>query len=116
MATAKGWRVSDRFASALQILHWRNVPVMAVLCAGGVVMLLPFLWMFSAALRPAGEAYCLPPTLLPDVWDFASYSQVFSSGLPFLHMYWNSFVVAVTALVQTVCAPISRASNRLKAV
>ena len=86
--------MSDRFASALQVLHWRNAPVMLVLCTGGIVMLLPFFWMFSASLRPAGEAYHLPPSLLPDVWDFTSYGQVFSSGLPFLHMYWNSFVVA----------------------
>lgn len=86
--------IVDRLASALQVLHWRNLPVIAVLCAGAILMMLPFLWMFSASLRPAGEAYRLPPTLLPDVWDLTSYNQVFSSGLPFLRMYWNSFVVA----------------------
>jgi multiple sugar transport system permease protein len=83
-----------RLASALQVLHWRNLPVMLPLCAGGIVMLLPFLWMFSASLRPAGEAYHLPPSLLPDTWDATSYAQVFASGLPFLRMFWNSFVVA----------------------
>jgi multiple sugar transport system permease protein len=83
-----------RLASALQVLHWRNLPVMLPLCTGAIVMLLPFLWMFSASLRPAGEAYHLPPSLLPDTWDATSYAQVFASGLPFLRMFWNSFVVA----------------------
>jgi multiple sugar transport system permease protein len=83
-----------RMRSALDVLHWRNMVVTLPLCAGGVIMLLPFLWMFSASLRPAGEAYRLPPSLLPDTWDATSYQQVFDSGLPFLQMYWNSFVVA----------------------
>jgi multiple sugar transport system permease protein len=88
-------QTSARLLAALQVLHWRNLAVSVPLCAGGVVMLLPFAWMFSASLRPIGEAYRLPPTLLPDVWDPSSYRQVLESGLPFLHMYWNSFSVAL---------------------
>jgi multiple sugar transport system permease protein len=87
--------VVARLNEAFRVLHWRNLPVMVVLCGGGIVMILPFLWMLSASLRPAGEAYHLPPSLLPDTLDVTSYAQVFASGLPFLHMYWNSFVVAV---------------------
>ncbi|MBI1779392.1 MAG: carbohydrate ABC transporter permease [Proteobacteria bacterium] len=85
---------AQRLNTALAVLHWRNLMVTLPLCAGGVLMLLPFLWMFSASLRPVGEAYRLPPTLLPDIWDATSYQQVLESGLPFLSMYWNSFVVA----------------------
>jgi len=86
-----------RLQSALAVLSWRNLPVMCVLIGGGVVTMLPLLWMFSASLRPAGEAYRLPPTLLPDVWDLSSYHQVLTSGIPFLQMYWNSFVVAAAS-------------------
>src|SRR5262245_42304935 len=89
--------VTLRLQSALAVLSWRNVPVVCVLVAGGIITMLPLLWMFSASLRPAGEAYRLPPSLLPDVWDASSYQQVLTSGLPFLQMYWNSLIVAVAS-------------------
>ena len=108
--------LTARLASALQVLHWRNLIVMVPLCVGGFVMLLPFLWMFSASLRPAGEAYHLPPSLLPDSWDATSYAQVFASGLPFLRMYWNSFVVAAasTAGVLLTASMTAFALTRLR--
>lgn len=108
--------LTARLASALQVLHWRNLVVMVPLCVGGFVMLLPFLWMFSASLRPAGEAYHLPPSLLPDTWDATSYAQVFASGLPFLRMYWNSFVVAAasTAGVLLTASMTAFALTRLR--
>jgi len=89
--------VTMRLHAALEVLSWRNLPVVCVLIAGGAITMLPLVWMFSASLRPAGEAYRLPPSLLPDVWDVSSYQQVLTSGLPFLQMYWNSLVVAVAS-------------------
>jgi multiple sugar transport system permease protein len=105
-----------RASDAFRVLHWRNLWVMLVLCCGGILMMLPFLWMFSASLRPAAEAYRLPPSLLPDTWDTASYAQVFASGLPFLRMYWNSFVVAAatTAGVLLTASMASFAFARLR--
>jgi multiple sugar transport system permease protein len=90
---------SARLLLALQVLRWRNLVVSVPLCAGAVVMLLPFAWMVSASLRPLGEAYRLPPSLLPDNWEFGTYAKVLESGLPFLQMYWNSFVVAAVSTV-----------------
>jgi multiple sugar transport system permease protein len=88
---------SARLLSALEVFHWRNFAVSVPLCAGGVVMLLPFAWMVSASLRPLGEAYQLPPSLLPNTWEFGTYAKVLGSGLPFLQMYWNSLVVAAVS-------------------
>ncbi len=87
----------NRFFSATQALHWRNLPVCIALTAGAVVMLLPFLWMFSASMRPTGEAYQLPPSFLPDRLSADAYLKVLNSPIPFLRMYANSlFVAAVT--------------------
>lgn len=86
--------ISDRLRSAMDVLHWRNFCVTVPLCIGAVIMLLPFLWMFSASLRPEGESYRLPPSLLPDAWNPQSYEHALQTGLPFLHMFWNSFFVA----------------------
>jgi multiple sugar transport system permease protein len=88
---------SARLLSALEVFRWRNLAVSVPLCAGGVVMLLPFAWMVSASLRPLGEAYQLPPSLLPNSWEFGTYAKVLGSGLPFLQMYWNSLVVAAVS-------------------
>ena len=58
---------SLRLIGATSFMHWRNWWMMLVLCSGGLVMLMPFLWMVSASFRPIGEAYQLPPTLLPTI-------------------------------------------------
>jgi multiple sugar transport system permease protein len=86
-----------RVLSALAVLHWRNLAVMIPLCLGGVIMMAPLLWMFSASLRPEGESYRLPPSLLPDSFNPDSYRHALVSGLPFVRMYWNSFVVAAAS-------------------
>ena len=51
--------------------------------------------MDGGGLVPAHRRiYRLPPSILPDRWDFAAYAEALGSGVPFLQMYWNSFVVA----------------------
>jgi multiple sugar transport system permease protein len=109
-------RFWDRLLSATEVVHWRNVPVMFALGIGSVLMLLPFLWMFSASMRPAGEAYKLPPSFLPDRFDLAAYQSVLTSSIPFLRMYWNSFLVAsvTTAGVVASSAMAAFAFSRLK--
>ena len=106
----------DRLLAASQVVHWRNVPVMIVLAAGGVLMLLPFLWMFSASMRPVGEAYKLPPSFFPERLDLDAYRAVLGSSIPFLRMYWNSFVVAAltTLGVLVTSAMAAFAFSRLR--
>ncbi|MGE0314153.1 MAG: carbohydrate ABC transporter permease [Lautropia sp.] len=88
-----------RLFDASRVIHWRNLPVVVVLGIGAVLMFLPFLWMFASSMRPAGEAYRLPPSFIPDRLHLAAYREVLDSPVPFLRMYWNSLVVAtVTTL------------------
>ena len=91
--------LSARLLSATRVVHWRNGAAVGVLVAGGVIMLLPFLWMAGTSLRPAGESYRLPPSIVPDEWTLDAYREALASGIPFLRMYWNSFVVAFSATV-----------------
>ncbi len=108
--------VAYRLLSATRVIHWRNAPVMAVLALGAVAMVLPFLWMVAASFRPPGEAYTLPPSIVPDRLDFSSYQHVFESGVPFIRMYVNSLVVATvtTAGVLLSCAMAAFAFARLR--
>jgi multiple sugar transport system permease protein len=87
--------LTARVCSALGVLSWRNLPVVIILGIGALIMLLPFLWMFSTSMRPAGEAYHLPPSFLPTSFTLESYISALSSPIPFLRMYLNSLVVAI---------------------
>lgn len=85
---------STRVLRAVSIVHLRNVPIMILLLVCAYFMAIPFLWMMSASFRPIGESYRLPPNILPDHLDFSAYAEALGSGVPFVQMYWNSFVVA----------------------
>lgn len=114
--TASTGRVRDRLLRACAAVHWRNLPFVIVACIGAVIMLMPLLWSFGASFRPAGEAYRLPPSLFPDDWNPSAYVEALQSGVPFLRMYWNSFLVAAatTAGVLITCAMAAFAFARLR--
>jgi multiple sugar transport system permease protein len=96
--------------------RWIDRIIIAVMAALGVVMLLPFAWLFSMSFRPPAEAYKMPPSFLPPTLDFKNYWAVLTSSVPFLQIYWNSFEVAVlVTLGQLVtCTLAAFAFARLK--
>lgn len=94
--------LTARVHSALRVLDWRNVPVMILLGIGAVLMLLPFLWMFAASMRPANQAYQLPPSFFPTQFNLDSYRAALESPIPFLRMYLNSFIVAVVTTIGVI--------------
>jgi len=56
---------------------WRRVggPLLthAVLIAGCVVMLFPYLWMVGTSFKPADETMLWPPRIFPIHWTWANY-------------------------------------------
>lgn len=79
----------------------RHVPT-AVLVVGAVVMLLPFLWMFSTSLRPISESVTSPPKWLPDTWDWSNYQRLGSQEYPVVRFLSNSLVVSILSTVGIV--------------
>jgi multiple sugar transport system permease protein len=75
--------------------RWVDRIVIALTALLGVMMLLPFAWLFSMSFRPPAEAYKMPPSFLPPTLDFKNYWAVLHSSIPFLRIYWNSVEVAV---------------------
>jgi multiple sugar transport system permease protein len=96
--------------------RWIDRIIIAVMTALGVVMLLPFAWLFSMSFRPPAEAYKMPPSFLPPTLDFKNYWAVLTSSVPFLNIYWNSVEVAVlVTLGQLItCTLAAFAFARLK--
>src|SRR5436190_22247164 len=73
----------------------------AILVLGAVAMLLPFVWMISTSLKPAGQLFTVPPTWVPHplLWD--TYSKAMGAGN--LGRYdMNSLILGVTNLATKV--------------
>ena len=67
--------------------------VIAILLIGAVLMLMPFVWMFSTSLRDAGESFSIPPRWLPSRIHFENYQAVMDQ-LPFAQFALNSLKIA----------------------
>jgi multiple sugar transport system permease protein len=89
--------------------------VTALLLLGGVLMLLPFVWMFSTSWRLAKDSFSLPPQWLPTAWRIENYQEVLS-GIPFVAFVLNSLKVsALITLGQLVtCSMAAYAFARLR--
>ncbi len=96
--------------------RWIDRSILTVTAVLGVLMLLPFAWLFSMSFRLPGEAYKLPPSFLPPRLDFGNYATVLHSSVPFLQIYANSLLVAVlvTAGQLVTCTLAAFAFARLK--
>jgi len=78
-----------------------------VLCAGGVLMIIPFLWMLSTSLKPTGVALSMPPQIIPRQPTLESYRRV-AETVPILRMLMNSVIVTTFAVAgQLVTSALS---------
>jgi multiple sugar transport system permease protein len=75
----------------------RTTLVYLVLGLGALVMVAPFLWMFTTSFRPVSEAFTLPPRWLPGLDSgLESYRRLLASDVPISRFFWNSTVLATT--------------------
>jgi multiple sugar transport system permease protein len=63
------------------------------LLAGGLVVILPFLWMVTTSLKPIKLTYA-PPYIIPTHFEWRNYLVAWRAA-PFARFYLNSFVMAV---------------------
>lgn len=59
---------------------------------------LPFLWMFSTAIKPDGEIFTYPPRWIPSVWKFDNFIIAWKKA-PFSRFLLNSVVVTASITV-----------------
>jgi len=69
-----------------------------VLCVGGLLMIIPFLWMISTSLKPTGVALSMPPQIIPRQPTLESYRRV-AETVPILRMLLNSVIVTTFAVL-----------------
>ena len=73
--------------------HWLLV---ALLIAGGLVMIFPLFWLVSTSFRPLTELNLVPPPLLPIKWTVNNYVTVFNKA-PMMLYFWNSLMFATVS-------------------
>ncbi len=65
-----------------------NLLYYAVLCAGAVVMFAPFFFLATSSLKTDTEVLIFPPTLIPKIWQWNNYPDVwqkYNFGVYFLN-------------------------------
>ncbi|MFD1717478.1 carbohydrate ABC transporter permease [Georgenia deserti] len=71
-----------------------SVATHAVLLAGVVVMVFPFVWQILTAFKTQAEAIAVPVSVLPAQWRWDAFTEVFQV-LPFAEQLGNSVLVAL---------------------
>lgn len=66
----------------------------AILITGASLMLLPFFWMASTALKTFPEALAMPPIWIPERLMWSNFAEAWAMA-PFARFFINSLVVAV---------------------
>jgi multiple sugar transport system permease protein len=78
-----------------------GVVVNAILIAGSVVMLLPFVWMVLSSFKTQYEILMNPPTFLPLEWHPQNYIDAWNIA-PFGRFYLNTVIVATSTTLSSL--------------
>jgi multiple sugar transport system permease protein len=70
-----------------------NALAYVLLGLGAVVMIVPFLWMISTAIKPEGEVFLFPPEWIPHPIVWSNFSDALSK-FPFVNASFNSLLVS----------------------
>jgi multiple sugar transport system permease protein len=103
-------------ARTIRLYKLPDLAAMLALGFGAILMMLPFLWMFSTSLRPIQESFKLPPAWLPTEFNIETYAAVFQSSVPILAFAANSVKVTffVTLGQLITCSMAGYAFARLR--
>ncbi len=79
----------------------RNIRICSyiILTLAGITMILPFLWMLSAAFKPEVEIFQFPIKWIPENPTTDNMKAIFSEDYNFMLYYWNSFKISATVTV-----------------
>ncbi|WP_369199821.1 carbohydrate ABC transporter permease [Streptomyces sp. PU-14G] len=89
-------------------------PAHVLLSLGAVVTVFPLLWQVLTSFKSFGESTRVPPTFLPEHWDWSNYATVFSS-IPFTDQLLNTVLMTLlrTAAQLLLCSMAAYAFARI---
>ncbi len=71
----------------------------------GLIMFMPFLWMFLSAFKTSAEVTASPPVWIPSSFSLVNFRLAFEKA-PFLRYFINSVVVMVSSVLVTTVTSI----------
>lgn len=87
--------ITHLFQRALRIVGW------LLLAAGGVLMVLPIVWMFSSSLKLSSEIFTVPVQWLPKIFHFDNYVKSMQLA-PLGRYFFNSIYVGLATTFLTL--------------
>jgi ABC-type glycerol-3-phosphate transport system permease component len=69
----------------------------AILIAGSVIMLGPFLWMVSTAFKLPADQFTR--TLIPPTWTMQNFRELFAVDISFPKLFFNSAYIAILTTI-----------------
>jgi multiple sugar transport system permease protein len=93
-----------------------TVAVFLTLCVGAAVIMLPFFWMLSTALKRADQVYLSPPVWVPIPPQFGNFVEVLTR-VPFHRYAFNTFLIVTFVMLGTLfsCSFAAYGFARLRA-
>src|SRR5262245_28321622 len=79
------------------------IVVYAILLAGSVAYLAPFLWMVTTSLKDPKGLFALPPQLIPDPVRWQNYTDAWVI-LPFTRYFANTTMLTVHNIVASLAS------------
>lgn len=113
-ATQRAVASAKARARTLRMLN--KALVYALLLAGSVVFMLPFMWMLSTSLKPSNEVFTFPPQFLPNRFVWQNYVAGWTV-LPFNTFLRNSVIVTLANVAGNLisCSIVAFGFARLRA-
>ncbi|SCP98918.1 ABC transporter permease family protein [Anaerobium acetethylicum] len=90
------------FGKKIKVSH---IILFVIMLMIAFLMIAPFLWVFSASLRPYNEAIALPPKWLPPSfkdWNLKYFQKLFSPSIPFFTFMKNSLKMSTIITIGMV--------------
>lgn len=88
--------VTSKRATTTSLIPGRAL-VYLILIVGGLIALLPFIWMILATFKTGAEVRQIPPTFFPEAFTLENYKTIFSDeSLPLALFYRNSLIIALS--------------------
>jgi multiple sugar transport system permease protein len=111
--TATSWAATGLSKRSAKIA--RDLLTYVALTASALVMTAPFVFMVTSSLKTDTEVLRFPPSLIPQVWDFTSYTRLLDKG-EFGQYFLNSAFVSIgrTVLVVATSALAAYAFSRME--
>jgi multiple sugar transport system permease protein len=95
--------------------YLRSAGTYLIMIALGLFFFVPILWMVSVSLKSMNETFAIPPTLLPQAWQWSNYLKAMTV-VPFARYFMNSLLICTGTVVGTVlsCSLVAYALSRIR--